>query len=542
MVLSATSMIVAVIGCGSSSSGEPSTTTQNTTVAFPDGGIPNNPTGSVGGLVLDAATQAPLASANISLIAGGQTLTAMSGMDGVFHVDNVPAGTFTLTISGSGYESAMFDGALFGAVGNQAVAGSSLTVGPIGLVKNSGELHVRLVDESGAPAPMVGVTALTEVRFVDFSNGSPHAVGAYSVTAVSGSDGLVALKGLPDYASLGAAVPSTIGVDVAPATVKGSESYSFLGLHATYDATMLDPSASAPTIVLAGPHTPLQVVASNAALVANALDPENSLPEVAPNGPIYVTFNQAIDPSTVRVALYDEDGVTLAPTQAMAAVTTNVLAITPAQALVAGVRYNVLIHVDSLTANGTQAPSEYNNLAPVFVEQASGVTPTVNANSVSKTVNGSITTITFTMNEPIGLGRGNPNAIDCVAFYEGVNLDNGDPAFYPGEWSATSGAMKCDFQGNPAPAMNITILTPIEQAPTVTGFASKFSIAINNMPAVGTNPAPCEPGIPVGACPGPQTGNKIHLVFSKLYPGATIRRVNGQPVVDDPTKLVITIP
>jgi hypothetical protein len=511
----------------------------------------DNPLGTVGGLIYDASNQMPLVGANVKVISGGLTFAVQTGMDGAFSIPKVPAGPFIFSANQTGYTTATFGSNLYGAAGNFPVKNPVQTIGPIGLIKADGAFNVRLVDETGAPVPMVKVTAHTQnSNYVDFSNGNPFGVGETSFAATSGADGLVQLTGLPDFALLGTFgnISDTLTVDVPPVKVSGTESYSFLGVSVSFRLSNLNGGGAtpqAPTITLAGPHTSLLVLGSNIPFLRGAGNFVQSL-TVPPNGPLTVEFNQAINPNTVRVVFYNEDGITQAQAQPMATVTTNLLSMTPNQALVAGARYNVLIHVDASltpTVNDPFLSTEYNVLAPFFVQQASGVTPTVNMNSISKAANGGLITVTFTLNEPIGLGQQSSGGIDCVAFYEGVNLDNGDPAPYVGEWAATL-PLQCIAQSNPAPGMNITVLRPLEQtgpAP-VTGFASKFAIDINNMPAVGANSAACKPTDPPGSCGGPSSGNKIHLVFSHLPASQTIRRTNGQPVTDDATKLVIPIP
>lgn len=448
----------------------------------------------------------------------------------------------------TGYTTARFAASLGNpgaAAGDHPVA----TVGPIGLLHTDGVFAVRLVDQAGAPTPMVQVVGHTRrAGYIDFSSGNGVGTGSASYQATSGPDGLVHFTGLPNLAPVGQYVDDSFTVDIPPLKVSGTESYSFLGLSVDFHLGHLglgDLPAQAPTIVLAGPKTPIAVQGSNIAFLLGTSNFVES-PTVPPNGPLTVAFNQAIDPGTVRVQFLAEDGFTPIPAQPVVTVSTNLLSITPSQALVAGARYNVLLHADAALSAGVNdiaGTTEFNRLAPFFVQQAAGVKPEINVNNITKATNGGIVSVTFTLNEPIGIGQGAAFPIDCVAFYEGVNLDNGDPALYPGEWSA-GGGMICDFQGSPVPGMNITSLIPVEQTlfGLVTGFASKFIININNVPAVGQNPAPCKPGVPVGACAGPQSGNKIHLVFSRLPPYQTVRRISGQPVTDDPTRLVLTIP
>jgi hypothetical protein len=510
----------------------------------------DNPIGTVGGMVLDAASQMPMTAATVKIVSGGDTLMAATQMDGTFAMTKVPAGSFIIEISSAGYTTARFQGNL-AAVGETPAKNPVATLGPIGLIKADGKFNVRLVDESGAPVPMVNVVGrATSAAFIDFSNGDGVGHGALTFTARSGNDGLVQFTGLPEYPTVAEWVNTNFVVDVPPEKIAGTESYSFAGVSQIFNLANLTQSASdtqqAPTILLAGPHTPLEVISSNLVYLKGNPVFLDQTAQVAPNGPLTVVFNQAINPSTVRVAFYQEDAVALASATPMVTVTTNLLAITPNQALVAGARYNVLLHADSLLApNVADVESEFNAVVPFFVQQASGVTPAVNVNSVSKVINGNVQ-VTFTLNEPIGIGAGNTGAIDCVAFYEGANLDNGDPASYVGEYEPPT-PVECWAQGNPPPPMNVTALVPIEQPQQpglTTGFASKFLVNINNtasVPPGGPNSLACKPGVPA-PCSGPQSGNKIHLVFSRLPVSQTVRRTNGQPVVEDPVKLVITIP
>jgi hypothetical protein len=510
----------------------------------------DNPTGIVGGLVLDAASQSPLPSATVKIISGGNTLTATTQMDGTFSVSKVPVGTFIINIASAGYTTAQFEGSLSSPI-QVAVKNPVVTVGPIGLIKADATFNVRLVSESGAPVPMVNVIGrVSAAAFIDFSSGDGAGRGSLSFTAKSGSDGLVQFTGLPELATVAEWANPHFTVDVPPTKIADSESYSFLGIQQSFNLSNLVFSsggpAQAPTILLAGPHTPLSAQASNLVYLKGSPAFLDQTSQVPPDGPITVEFNQAINSSTVRVAFYNEDGITAAAAQPMVTVSTNLLTLTPNAALVAGARYNVAIHVDAaLAPTVADVQTEFNTVVPIFVQQASGVTPAVNVNSVSKSVNGNVQ-VTFTLNEPVGVGAGSTAPIDCVAFYEGANLDNGDPGSYVGEYEPPS-PVECYAQGNPPPPMNVTAIYPIEevQLPGLfTGFASRWLININNtasVPQTGPNSLACKPGVPT-PCAGPQTGNKIHLIFSRLPVGQTVRRTNGQPLVEDPSKLVITIP
>jgi hypothetical protein len=147
--------------------------------------------------------------------------------------------------------------------------------------------------------------------------------------------------------------------------------------------------------------------------------------------------------------------------------------------------------------------------------------------------------VSFSTSEPIGIGRGSSAAVSCVAFYEGINLDNGDPASYPGEYGANGAFLTCYAQGNPLPSIDITAIRPIENAPVVTGFTSKWQVTVDNVTpgALG----PCKPPLG-GVCTRPAQGTKVHLVFDRLPPGATLRRTTGAVVATDAVNLTFLIP
>ena len=58
--------------------------------------------GTITGVVLDRATNAPIAGARVTIDA---ILVALTGDDGKFTIDNVPSGDFDFTIEAKGYAS-----------------------------------------------------------------------------------------------------------------------------------------------------------------------------------------------------------------------------------------------------------------------------------------------------------------------------------------------------------------------------------------------------------------------------------------------------
>jgi hypothetical protein len=491
----------------------------------------DNPLGTVGGVVLDAETSAPLVGAMVSIVSASNTmLTATSDMNGVWQVTKVPAGSFILTIAQANYVTAQFNATLGGNVGNFPVNNPALTVGPLGLIKNTGTFSVKLVDQNGAPAPGVQVVARPQARYVDFSSSFVQAVGNFQVSATSDSSGVVKFGGLPDYAGLGQYISDTLPIDVPPTKIMGTDVYSFLGLSVSYQVNHLtDPT---PTIVLAGPKTALAVLTSNIDyLRTGAVGPLGSVIPVM--GPISVAFNQAISPTSIRVSFQDDSGKT-APFAASATVTGNLVTVTPSAGFTPGMRYNLVIHAEAAQAllnNG-----QYDAVAPFFAQQTAGVNP---SSAMAHVDPNAVSTLVITLNEAIGLGNGSSYpggfTLSCVAFYENVNFDNGLSAAYQGEWvSGGAGAVVCSSTPPPAGNFDVTKITAVESAAPYTGFTRTFRVQFaTGMASVSGCSSALAPSMFAG-CVQPAQGTKVHLVFSRqASPSLSVHRVNGDTVGDD---------
>jgi len=518
-----------------------------------------NPSGTVAGVIVDATSEAPLMGATVTVIAGDKTETATTDMNGQFAVGKVPAGTFIMTVAQMGFVTAQLTDQLQGSIGNFPVSDPQRTVGPIGLFPATGTFAVHVVDETGAAVAGLKLSARTGVRQVVFENGLAVGEGAFEVSATTGMDGSASFSGLPVYAALAGVVNTTLTVSVPPTKVMGTEIYDFLGGNFTFDLNNL--VASAQVIHLAGPHTALAVLDSNIEYL-RGLSGSGSPGFTAPvgslipiNGPITVAFNQAIDPSSLRAQFLDADGK-LMTTTAMAAVSLNQVSITPSAPLPAGKRFNLILHAIAATTAGTNnATAQFDVTAPFFSEPPSGAPITVIASSVTTANPPSGTgfiTVTFELSEPIGVGGGANNPLDCVAFYEiggaGAPGFNGDPnTVFQGDWKTTSSSsppanLVCRQPVGAVgePEINVTTLTPLESTNTmtnqtiITGFTSRFSINIGYAPT-NMNAGACKIAtlnMP-GTCTPPGAGTKVHLIFSRQDSTTTVKRVNGVTVPDN---------
>src|SRR5579871_2802241 len=256
--------------------------------------------GSVGGVVLDATPGfPPLANANVTVIAGGNTFMATTDMNGTFSVKSVPSGNVVVRVSSDGHFDAWVTGTLASAAGNFPVNNASLTVGPIVAVSNKGQLAVRLVNDSGAPAANVTVTVRVPATWLDLGPGTPTPRGGTEAGGKSDASGLVSIAGIPDYASIGPVLPDSVQLNIPPQPLSGTAGYSFLGLTLTIAATQYSAQlGQTPTLVLAGPHSALAVLSSNIDwLETGGPGPTGS----QVSGPVTVAFNQAISGGSLRV-------------------------------------------------------------------------------------------------------------------------------------------------------------------------------------------------------------------------------------------------
>jgi len=270
-----------------------------------------------------------------------------------------------------------------------------------------------------------------------------------------------------------------------------------------------------PTIVLAGPHTPLQVLSSTLDFLVLGTTP--SQPSLVPlGGPIGVVFNQAVSPTSVRAALYTDLG-DLATVQPTVTVAANVLKLDlGGNMLEPGKRYNLDLHAASLSSQ----TREYNVLAPVFA--APGAAPV--AVSVAVDPNNDAQVI-VTFSEPVGPGNASQTSLGCVVFYS-ADLD-GNPDFTSaGEYTpAGNAALKCQ-PGDPHQGHYLRPDEPSFNGPSagsaITGFSTRWRLTVRPEQAV------CDNGF--GCC---VLGQAVNLVFSRnADPGSIVRRTNGQPVPD----------
>jgi hypothetical protein len=514
-----------------------------------------NPIGTVSGTIVDAATEMPIAGATVSLLSGGTTVTAMTDASGHYTLAKVPAGTFFMTISQMGYQTALVNDQLNGAVGNFPVADPMHTEQQIGLIPNNGMFTIKLVDDTGAPVPMIKVSAKTSVREIFYQSGFPQANGSYQVSATTGMDGTATFMGLPAYGSLSGLVDDSVTVTVPPIQMMGQ--YTFLGLTVIYHVNSL--SSPIQIIDIVGADAPLQVTDSNIDYLKGKQggNPPCCTPftspvgsQIQPGGPISVSFNQAIQSSSLQAVLLDKTGAPV-PVSVTPVVSLNLLTLTPAQKLVAGARYNLSLHVVAAAQPGPgsgHAQAEFDATAPIFTAPPAGAQVTILTAKLA--TSGTATNVNVTFSEPIGFGLGQTGAIDCASFFEfpaamsgGFNNDPNTP--FQGEWKNVGSMppqnlvchLPLGVMGGPY--MDVTQLQTLESSngsnTVVTGFSDTWQIPVdvNPVPANGMS-GPCLFNV---ACSHVSLSDTLHVIFARQT-GIAVKRTDGTPVPNNLTSMI----
>ncbi|MBX5481162.1 MAG: carboxypeptidase regulatory-like domain-containing protein [Myxococcaceae bacterium] len=315
---------------------------------------PSTPLGTVAGQVLDTRFQ-PLAGVTATLTVGTPTAdnaprTAQTDANGDFRFTGIPAGSdVVVTLSKEGYGTVRAHAYVPADAGNFPLNNGNAFVGPYALTQLNGTVSVLVVTHSGRPAK--GAQAVIEatpaaVRLSDTGTYGTN-VGVIVQTATADDNGIVTFTNVPSPEEL-SRLNGRYDISIAPIDENGDGIYESAGAYVSYtgETVMLDPSPR--LIQLPDARTPgtFKVIATNVTSLLDGTPPpiENM---VKPGEPIYLVFNQAIQPSSVQAVLTDE-----AAHEALGVATTigktgNVLMLQPAVALQNGKEYNVWVRATS---------------------------------------------------------------------------------------------------------------------------------------------------------------------------------------------------
>ncbi|MBU1220176.1 carboxypeptidase-like regulatory domain-containing protein [Myxococcota bacterium] len=262
-----------------------------------------NPTevfGTVGGFVMDATTDAPLEGVNITVISGSTTLTAVSGADGIFSVQNVPAtGSVVVLMDADGYASARQIIPFEMGTGNTPFVNPVATASPAWLVPLTGSFTVRVIDDDGRPIPSHSLMLkagpsqiwLTDDNYINSS-------GQVTTYANTNALGIAMFENLPDSGSM--VSNSWIEISVPDYDQDGDGYPDYSG--ATYSYDLRNDSSATQLIRLSRiNNSALTIYDSTMPYFTNTV----VIPGTYGGGErIYLNFNREVSEDTIEVELY----------------------------------------------------------------------------------------------------------------------------------------------------------------------------------------------------------------------------------------------
>lgn len=420
-----------------------------------------SPKGSVGGVIIDAATMKPMEGVQVTVIAGGSKYPgagpATSDSAGYFSVADVPPGALLIQVTPK--DTAAFHGVtiaatLDNAAGDFPLGNATLSLGPVGLVpltKKETAFTVQLVTADGAPAPAsVKAFLRASLEWVDFSTGAANPKGLTVSASASDNSGRLAFVGMPDFALLAGLVGSggvsdQVRIQIPPFDTNKDGILDFMGKEVVYNVNQLD--GTIPTIVLSSSKAPTKLSIEAASIAALAGGSGNRVMSSV-SGPVYVTFNLPIRDDLTELALFDEAGqpVVSVPTKS---VSDNVLTVN-LPGLKPGAEYNLNIRTFADVESGTLLEGYFG--APVFTPVQAG-TP-VSATLGRDPANPNKIVVTF--NTPVGSGTPGKHlsGTNAVLYFDYDIDGSGIKGDAPGERGASSSNvnMYIDEVDPPGPA------------------------------------------------------------------------------------------
>lgn len=461
---------------------------------------PSTPIGSLSGQVMDTRF-GPLADANIALNVGGLTgdddapLTTTSNAEGFYSIRGLPAGAQVLvTITKAGYATARSTVTIPSAAGNFPINNGNASVNPVLLTNLNGSLKFLVVSSSGRPARQARATlevfpAFTEVSNFESNYGARR--GSVVVDAVADDTGLLTFINIPGIEEA-SRLRGDFVLHVSSYDENGDGVIDSGGTVRFFSANALLVDGSTRAIILpdARDTSAFRVLATNVPSLTTF--PGTSSPPgdnmLKPSDQIHITFNHAIEPTSVVARLADETGTVLLGSSATVGTTGTTLTIQPSQGLSIGAQYFLSVRVTSrdsgavLNLNGFIFGGELNQPKPFAVG-----TITYKDVNMSGNLN-SGETVTVVFNQPIAAYGG---AALFIYFNADLNGDGQIGFNGPGEFGAPNSPFQI-FPLEPPPGaitnMGSTptpVPAPLVIDPKISGYTTTFAGVMNGLPLAG---------------------------------------------------------
>ncbi|NPD25359.1 carboxypeptidase regulatory-like domain-containing protein [Corallococcus sp. AB004] len=314
--------------------------------------VPSTPKGTVSGQVLSTTLQ-PIADVAVAMTIGSQPTgkSVTTDASGNFVMTDVPAGAqVLLTFSKSGFSTLRATSTVPSSAGNVPINNGNASFGPVTLTQLNGSLAVTVVTPQGRPA--VGAKAVLEVDkagSVILSNydSVSSVVSKVYVEATADANGILTFNGIPSGIEL-ARLNGTYNLWIAPMDTNGdgvvdtggyTKSYSGGSIVGSQATTLAQLNFSKPSGVGA-----LNIEGGNVSSLKGAAETDPLRNLVRPGEPIYVYFNQPVQPGSVFVRLTDEYAKESLPVTASVNVGGYSATITPGNGIVQeGKEYNIFV-------------------------------------------------------------------------------------------------------------------------------------------------------------------------------------------------------
>ncbi|WP_428264300.1 hypothetical protein [Haliangium sp.] len=366
--------------------------------------------GTVGGVVIDATTRAPLAGVSVDVLAGGVYFEpVVTEGDGRFSFAEVPAGEFLVSFTGpAGYQAAWARDEIPSSAGEFPTGNAAVTVGPIGLIQADQNLRVRVLDDRGRPVNGYEIWMRTFAQYLDFTTGRGVSAGETLASATTDPSGYASFVGVPNFFRIGPEADDTVEFLMPPRDEDSDGVNEYPGGQQSFRLRALtDPAID---IFLEANFDPALTIRTSNLNGLTEVDPPPDI--LAVNDTIFVLFNAPVD-GLPDVAVTDEDDQAVTPEVVVDADSLSIDF--SAQPLAPGQEYNLTIQATS-TASGTRRDGEF---AATFFTTRSG-----NPLAAQATLLGT-GEIEVVFTEPVGIGGGQGATLDganCVLFFD-TDLD-----------------------------------------------------------------------------------------------------------------------
>jgi hypothetical protein len=438
---------------------------------------PANPMGSVGGVVFDGASDAPLADIEVTVMVGATAVITVTDEFGFFSVSDLPATGNAVILYKDNAESEAYLRAnqtisFAESESNLTYESPTATANPVWLLKANNSLKIRLIDYEGRPLTSVPLTLNMEPSFLIMGETNIEGRGELHRQAGTNGLGFAEFTKLPDIAQMGASEFASAKIYVPDVDIDGDGYPDYKAKLVTIDLRSVVDTTE--TIILSKESTStLSVINSNLPYMSNSVMVYPGT--FAPSAPINVLFNRIPATEDLTVTLYKSENDGTEPWVIEPSLSGQLLEFILPDNILPGQKYYLQIYAHT-PDNG----SVYQKTIPIFTTPEEGLTILSMVKDDDLTP-GSPLTVTF--NQYVGTGTTWYNTLtgtDGVVFLNwdfNLSMEYGDGPSEHGYYT-TQIVFEMD-EDSPAWLSGYSLST--------TGFSNKWRVYTYGTPSAGTN-------------------------------------------------------